>query len=228
MKKLFTICLLAAGVMTGFAKDIQEFVVTTTPQMSCSNCENKIKGNLRFEKGVKNIQTDLEHQCVIVTYDADQTNETKLTEAFGKINYTVSKTAKPGETLPAETTSCNQTATCNQAPTCNEAAACTKATPCQAPQTCSEQAAACQAAQTCPEQAAACQQSKSCPEQAAACQAAQTCSEQAAACPADSTACTKKASSSCKATAVNKTHLKKVTFDAKKAKPTESQKKKTN
>ena len=39
--------------IVGLAKDIKTVVVTTQPQMHCSGCENKIKGNLRFEKGVK-------------------------------------------------------------------------------------------------------------------------------------------------------------------------------
>ena len=79
------------GVMTLYAKDIKEYVVTTTPLMSCQNCENKIKGNLRFEKGVKKVETNLKAQTVTVTYDADKTDEAKLKEAFGKLNYEVKK-----------------------------------------------------------------------------------------------------------------------------------------
>jgi len=33
--------------------------VTTTPQMHCSSCENKIKNNIRFVKGVKKIETSV-------------------------------------------------------------------------------------------------------------------------------------------------------------------------
>lgn len=79
------------GTMTIYAKDIKEYVVTTNPQMSCQNCENKIKGNLRFEKGVKKVVTNLKEQTVTVTYDADKTDEAKLAEAFGKLNYEVKK-----------------------------------------------------------------------------------------------------------------------------------------
>lgn len=71
------------------AKDIKELIVTTTPPMSCQNCENKIKGNLRFEKGVKNIETNLADQRVTVTYDADKTNPEKIEQAFKKIGYSV-------------------------------------------------------------------------------------------------------------------------------------------
>ena len=72
-----------------YAKDIKELVVTATPPMSCQNCENKIKGNLRFEKGVKKIETNLADQRVIVEYDAEKTNPTQIEEAFKKIGYNV-------------------------------------------------------------------------------------------------------------------------------------------
>lgn len=94
MKKLIALCLLVMAAATLQAKTIKEFVVTTQPKMSCQNCENKIKKNLRFEKGVTNIQTDLDNQVVIVTYDADKTNTENLTKAFAKLNYKVSPAAK--------------------------------------------------------------------------------------------------------------------------------------
>ena len=53
--------------MIATAKDIKTVVFTTTPQMHCANCEAKIKGNLRFEKGVKAIKTDVEAQKVFVS-----------------------------------------------------------------------------------------------------------------------------------------------------------------
>ncbi|MDE6561896.1 MAG: heavy-metal-associated domain-containing protein [Muribaculaceae bacterium] len=91
MKKLLICMFMVFGSMTIYAKDIKEYVVTTNPQMSCQNCENKIKGNLRFEKGVKKVETNLKEQTVTVTYDADKTDEAKLAEAFGKLNYQVQK-----------------------------------------------------------------------------------------------------------------------------------------
>lgn len=91
MKKLLICMCMAFGAMTLYAKDIKQYVVTTTPQMSCQNCENKIKGNLRFEKGVKKVETNLKDQTVTVTYDAEKTDEKKLAEAFVKLNYKVRK-----------------------------------------------------------------------------------------------------------------------------------------
>lgn len=75
--------------VAAYAKDIKELVVTTNPPMSCQNCENKIKGNLRFEKGVKKVETNLSEQRVTIEYDADKTNPEKIEDAFHKIGYQV-------------------------------------------------------------------------------------------------------------------------------------------
>ena len=76
------------------AKDIKTVVFTTTPQMHCESCEAKIKGNLRFEKGVKDIKTDIEAQKVYVSYDPKKTTEEKLQKAFEKFGYKAEKTDK--------------------------------------------------------------------------------------------------------------------------------------
>lgn len=108
MRTILVSLLLAAGSFSLCAKDIKEYVVTTTPPMSCQNCENRIKGNLRFEKGVKKIETDLEHQRVTVTYDADKTNETNLEKAFGKLNYQVTKIEEETDATCTNANSCCQ------------------------------------------------------------------------------------------------------------------------
>lgn len=66
-------------------------VVTTLPQMHCDNCEKKIKGNLRFEKGVKNIETDVNGQRVTITYDAEKTTPAKIIQSFQKFGYTATE-----------------------------------------------------------------------------------------------------------------------------------------
>lgn len=70
-----------------FAKTPAVTSFTVTPGMVCENCENKIKSNLRFEKGVKSVETSLSDQTVTVGYDADKTSDTKIVEAFAKIGY---------------------------------------------------------------------------------------------------------------------------------------------
>jgi copper chaperone CopZ len=70
------------------AKDIKTVVLTTSPQMHCQNCENKIKSNIRFEKGVKDIVTDLDTKTVTIKYDADKTTVENIVAGFAKIDYT--------------------------------------------------------------------------------------------------------------------------------------------
>ena len=71
----------------GLAKDIKTAIFTTNPEMHCESCENKIKGNLRFEKGIKSIKTDLKSKTVTIQYDADKTNVQNIIKVFKKIKY---------------------------------------------------------------------------------------------------------------------------------------------
>ncbi len=93
MKKIALILalVLAFGVTdTASAKDKEKetVVFTVSPKMTCRNCENKIKTNIRFEKGVNDITTNLKEQTVTVTYDPAKTDKSKLAAAFKKIGYT--------------------------------------------------------------------------------------------------------------------------------------------
>ena len=87
MKKSFVTFALMLLAMGTQAKVVKTLVVTTQPQMHCDGCETKIKGNLRFEKGVKSIETNVEAQRVTITYDADKTKPETLINAFGKFGY---------------------------------------------------------------------------------------------------------------------------------------------
>lgn len=69
------------------AKDIKTAVFTTRPEMHCEGCENRIKNNLRFEKGIKKIETDVPNQAVTITYDADKTDIQAIIKGFKKIDY---------------------------------------------------------------------------------------------------------------------------------------------
>jgi copper chaperone CopZ len=82
---LMMLLMLTANVM--MAKDIRTLVVTTNPQMHCANCETRIKNQLRFEKGVKRIETNVEKQTVQILYDADRTGSEQLIKSLGKIGY---------------------------------------------------------------------------------------------------------------------------------------------
>ena len=77
-----------------FGKDIRTVVLTTLPEMHCANCEKKIKENIRFEKGVKSIKTDLKTKTVTVEYDAEKTNVQNIIQGFKKIKYEATEVKK--------------------------------------------------------------------------------------------------------------------------------------
>ena len=78
---------MASLLLLSGAKDLRVLVMTPTPKMHCESCENKIKKNLRFEKGVKKIETSVEEQTVTVTYDATKTDVKALQKAMKNIGY---------------------------------------------------------------------------------------------------------------------------------------------
>ena len=80
-----------------FGKDIRTVVLTTLPEMHCANCEKKIKENIRFEKGVKSIKTDLKTKTVTVEYDAEKTNVQNIIKGFKKIKYEATEVKKEKE-----------------------------------------------------------------------------------------------------------------------------------
>lgn len=75
--------------MAAYAKSENEQTLTfkVNPALSCGNCEQKIKSNLRFEKGVSAIEAKAPGNIVKVTYDTKKTDAEKLTKAFSKLGY---------------------------------------------------------------------------------------------------------------------------------------------
>ena len=87
MKRLSFIIFALSFSVALLAKDIKTVVLTTQPEMHCQNCEKKIKNNIRFEKGIKTIKTNLEKKTVTIEYDADKTNVQNIIKGFRKIKY---------------------------------------------------------------------------------------------------------------------------------------------
>ena len=83
-------------------REIKTVFFTTTPQMHCAACENKIKSNLRFEKGIKSIETSVPNQTVTVEYNADKTTSEKLQKGFEKFGYKA-RILKAGEKVEKNT-----------------------------------------------------------------------------------------------------------------------------
>lgn len=94
MKKVFTVALLAlmtASMMAGNETKNDTLVVTTTPVMHCAKCENRIKQNVRFVKGVKKIETSVPNQTVTVVYDKKKATYEDFVAAFKKIGFEIKK-----------------------------------------------------------------------------------------------------------------------------------------
>ena len=82
-KRWMATCIVALlGVTAVMAKDIR-----IVSQMHCENCERKVKNNIRFEKGVKELATELKTKTVTITYDAEKTNVKNLQAGFKKFEY---------------------------------------------------------------------------------------------------------------------------------------------
>ena len=94
MKKIIITMALAIVSITTFAqkaKSADTLQITTTPQMHCSNCEKKIKGNIRFVQGVRKIETSVPNQTVTIVYNPKKCTYQDLVKAFEKIGYSIER-----------------------------------------------------------------------------------------------------------------------------------------
>jgi copper chaperone CopZ len=55
--------------------------------MYCENCKARIEKNIGWEKGVKDLQVNLEKKTVKITYDPQKTTKEKLKKAIEKLEY---------------------------------------------------------------------------------------------------------------------------------------------
>lgn len=69
------------------AKNIKS-ITFKVEEMMCEIHEGQITNMLRFEKGVKEIKTDVPTRLVTIKYDAEKTTPEKLVESFKKVNCT--------------------------------------------------------------------------------------------------------------------------------------------
>ncbi len=118
MKKIMTVTVMLVFAISMFAKDIKTVVFTTLPQMHCENCENKIKGNLRFEKGIKQITTSVPDQKVTIEYDADKTTPENIAKGFAKIGYEA--TVVTGEAKKKGCSGCSKKADATKGSCCKK------------------------------------------------------------------------------------------------------------
>jgi len=90
--KIILAVMFLAGTCTVFAQDKKgnnkEEQVIFLVSMDCHNCEQKIKKNIPFEKGVKDLTTNLDKKLVTIKYHPDKTDKDKLKKSIEKLGYT--------------------------------------------------------------------------------------------------------------------------------------------
>ncbi|MGM9825406.1 MAG: heavy-metal-associated domain-containing protein [Paludibacteraceae bacterium] len=84
MKKILIFLLALLPMAAVQAKPNKQTVVLYC-DLHCQGCCDKIMKNIAFEKGVKDIQFDMEQQAVTVTFDANKTDVPTLQKAFAQI-----------------------------------------------------------------------------------------------------------------------------------------------
>ena len=103
---LMTMVVILSATMM-FAKDIRTLVLTTTPQMHCARCENRVKAQLKDVKGIKSIETSVAQQTVTIKYDAKKTSDEKIIAAFEGSGFSARQLAD-GETIVREAHECSE------------------------------------------------------------------------------------------------------------------------
>ena len=68
--------------------------VTFVADFDCENCAKKIRENVSFEKGVKDLKVTTETKTVTVKYDAAKTSEETLKNSIEKLGYPVTEVKK--------------------------------------------------------------------------------------------------------------------------------------
>jgi len=98
MKRIFVIAALAVTACLGAQAQKKNapvksdtLIVSTDPVMHCSGCENKIKKNIRFVSGVKDIQTSVPNQTVTIIYNGNKSTYADFVKAFKKIGFDIKK-----------------------------------------------------------------------------------------------------------------------------------------
>lgn len=70
-------------------KQAKEAEVTFVVEIDCEGCANKIRENLPFEKGIKDLKVTLADKTVWIKYAPKKTTKEKLASAITKLGYQV-------------------------------------------------------------------------------------------------------------------------------------------
>lgn len=107
LSMLFAVALLfPAQSFAQEKKDKKKKIETVEIKSSvvCGMCEDRVKKELAFEKGVKDIEVDLENKIITVKYKTGKTDKETIKKAITKIGYDADEMMadeKAYEKLPA-------------------------------------------------------------------------------------------------------------------------------
>jgi len=90
MKNVFAVVLLiflAATLTQAQPSESKTKTICFKSSMHCGNCENTIFETLRFEKGVKEVKTDLTGNTIKVVFDGRKTNGETLAKVIQEKGY---------------------------------------------------------------------------------------------------------------------------------------------
>lgn len=84
MKKLLILIVLLGASFIAKA-DTDTLIVEST--VICNMCKSKIEDNIKFEKGVRYVEVNLEDKTVMVIYNADRTTPENIKIAITELGY---------------------------------------------------------------------------------------------------------------------------------------------
>lgn len=107
MKKILVIILAAIAFAVGSVQanatsEKKTETVVFVSNMHCQNCVKKVSENIAFEKGVKDLDVNLEKNTIKITFDASKNTKEKLAAAIKKLGYNAVETKDSDSSKPAQ------------------------------------------------------------------------------------------------------------------------------
>ena len=91
---LALLAFLASSVMAAPKAEKKIATVVFTTNLDCHHCAEKVMNTIPYEKGIKDVQTDVKTKTVTVKFDEAKNSIENLTKAFESIKVKVLKTKK--------------------------------------------------------------------------------------------------------------------------------------
>lgn len=89
MKKIAYILLILSLllVLGSFGPKGHRRTVVFSATIHCKGCQEKVMGNIPFEKGVKDVSVDLPQKTIMIVFDEAKTDTLTLAKSIRKLGY---------------------------------------------------------------------------------------------------------------------------------------------